>query len=550
MKHRLAILSVVALGALAGITAVYRAAYTPEELAARQSRASEVDWDNVTVDTAERMTLCILIGSTGREGSWIEQLLEERFNIEIKPIFLGPAAYSYGKPLMMAGGDVPDMLLEPDPIMVQRDAYHGFLMQLPRRVILKHAPNYVRALNQGDAVGWLYANWNGQNYGIPNTFLSLRWSVPGVWRADWLENVGIDTVPETLDEMHEVLRRFTFDDPDGNGKQDTWGMSGDVTNWWWASFADIFGAYGVLPFDWMERDGVAVWGGTLPEAKQALAVLRAWHEEGIIHPEFVTDKSRESLHRKFYNGVTGYIYYDGKHQVLDPDEPNSLVQKMKTLNADARVVCGAFPTGPEGKRGGRVWSGGHVVAFGRHMEERPADVIRVLRIFDTIVSDEELYLDSHLGKRGEHWDFRDPAVGPSSGVTRIGDYTDTNVARRECLGSMESGPFFPLCGAPDLVDKYTPKKEIDFNWRYRHPDWALRDVLGKPDAVPSAGELLGDLRNYQMTTFAEIIRGDRPLDYFEEFVSSWMQRGGAQMTKEATELLREKARIYAEVGAQ
>ncbi|MFD0717029.1 hypothetical protein [Paenibacillus sp. GCM10027626] len=45
-------------------------------------------------------------------------------------------------------------------------------------------------------------------------------------RKDWLDNVGIDKLPETLDEYHEVLRRFTFNDPDQNGKNDMYGGHG------------------------------------------------------------------------------------------------------------------------------------------------------------------------------------------------------------------------------------------------------------------------------------------------------------------------------------
>jgi putative aldouronate transport system substrate-binding protein len=348
--------------------------------------------------------------------------------------------------------------------------------------------------------------------------------------------------------MHEALTRFTFNDPDGNGKQDTWGMSGDVNNWWWASFADVFGAYGVTPFDWQERDGTVVWGGVQPEAREALALLSQWYREGIIHPDFVTDVSRESLHRKFYNGVTGYLYYEGKFQSLDPTSPGSLVNKIKTLNPKADVVCGVLPKGPRGHRGGRVWAGAHVIAFGRHMAERPEAVIRVLEILDTLVTDEQLYLDTHLGKRGVHWDFRDPDVGPASGTERIGEYTDSNAATRELLGSIESGAFFP-CSAPlSIIDKYTQREALEFSRTYCSPEFALKDVLGKPDAVPSAGEYLADLRNYQMTTFAEIIRGDKPIEAFDTFVENWNERGGRILTEEARVLLETKKEIYRKVG--
>lgn len=321
-----------------------------------------------------------------------------------------------------------------------------------------------------------------------------------------------------------------------------------MNHWWWASFADIFGAYGVVPYDWMERDGTAVWAGTLPETKEALALLNAWYQEGIIHKDFVTDKSRETLHRKFYNGVIGYLYSQGKHRDFDPDAAGSLAAQLRGLNPDATITPGRFPIGPAGKRGGRVWSGGHTISFGSHMAERPEVVIRILQALEAMVTDEQLYLKSRLGERGVHWDFNDPQVGPSSGVTAIGVYTDRNQAQKALLGTIESAEFIPGCGPSALIDKYTDKEELAFNWEYRHPKWALRDALGKLDCVPSAAEYLGDLRNYQMTVFAEIIRGDKPLDYFDTFVKNWHERGGEVMTAEATDLLQAKQAIYRRVG--
>jgi len=543
------------LAALAIVTAVAAFFLVATPPRGEAQPPADVDWDAVVDDESETLEISILVSSVGSEGSWVETMMEERFNVRFKPVFLGPEAHKYRKPLMLAGGDVPDVFVEPDPIEVQRDAHHGFLLDIPHAVILKHAPNYVRALNAVEPVGWLYADWNGRNYGVPTMYVSLLLSVPGVWRADWLRNVGLvdaqgaAKVPGTLDEMHEALRRFTFDDPDGNGEDDTYGMSGDVTNWWWASFADVFCAHGVTPFDWMERDGEALWGGVLPGTRQALELLHAWYAEGIIHPDFVTDKSNESLHRKFQNGRTGYLYYAGKYDQLDLADPRSLADKVRKLNAEAEVVCGRFPVGPEGHRGGRVWSGGHVIVFGRHLAEEPEKVVRVLKILDAVATDEAFNIVSKFGIRGTHWDYRDPKVGPNSGVKALEPYTDPNMAHRCLLGSLEAGTILSPCGPMDVIERHTPRKELAFNRTYRKPEWAWKDVLGKPDSVPSAGRYLLDLRNYQMTVFAEIIRGDREAAYFDTFVSEWLRRGGEQMTREATALLETKKRVYRSVGA-
>ncbi len=62
---------------------------------------------------------------------------------------------------------------------------------------------------------------DGRVYGIPRTRALMRDGI--VYRQDWLSNVGLD-VPTNLEEFEDVLRAFTFEDPDGNGKDDTWGL--------------------------------------------------------------------------------------------------------------------------------------------------------------------------------------------------------------------------------------------------------------------------------------------------------------------------------------
>ncbi|MBO1722884.1 sugar ABC transporter substrate-binding protein, partial [Extibacter sp. GGCC_0201] len=43
-------------------------------------------------------------------------------------------------------------------------------------------------------------------------------------RQDWLDNLGL-YMPTTAEELLDVMRAFTFDDPDGNGKDDTYGFT-------------------------------------------------------------------------------------------------------------------------------------------------------------------------------------------------------------------------------------------------------------------------------------------------------------------------------------
>ena len=56
---------------------------------------------------------------------------------------------------------------------------------------------------------------------MPNT---SKYPNMGVWRRTWLEAIG-EEVPKTLEDAERVWYAFTKNDPDGNGVNDTYGLS-------------------------------------------------------------------------------------------------------------------------------------------------------------------------------------------------------------------------------------------------------------------------------------------------------------------------------------
>ena len=535
------------------------AALSPKVVAQRPAVGSQIDWDSVQDDESRRLEISWLglpRYPNGQEGGYIERLIEDTFNVELKPVLMDAIAYERKKPLKFASGNIPDVTWEADPIDLQRDVYHGFIIPVPFAVIKRYAPHFTKLSLANAPIGWLYAHCNGRNYGIPTIYLGGAYPAPGVWRKDWLDRIGMAHRPETLEQFHEALQRFTFDDPDGDGRSNTYGMSGNV-NAAYGFFPEFFGAFGVTPFNWIMRDGRAVYGGILPETKQALEMLRQWYDEGIIDPEFITDGTNncQRLRNKFANGHLGYRsagFRSGATFIdtFDPTNSRSTVTVMNKLDPNAELAASAYPRGSNGSSGIKIWgTGGNILAFGRQVEQHPEKVIRVLKILDRISMDEKLYMQASRGRHGVHWDYRvpdtgEPGTGPSSGIRYLPPYDDVNVYKQEVLGSFFGGGGLD----PDIEDKYTWVKEIQFRSRYRDPAFGVTDLFGKVDIMPSAKRYFADLSNWQQTIFAEIIRGDRDLDYFETFREEWHRRGGSVLTEEANELRQVKNQIYDMMG--
>lgn len=137
---------------------------------------------------------------------------------------------------------------------------------------------------------------NGRLYGLPMMANSYD-AVPMMWiRADWLENLGLE-IPKTVEEFKQVAHAFTYDDPDQNGVNDTYGLAingVDVLTNAPGDISAIFAAFNAYPgTDGLafvqDEDGKVTWGGTNAEGMKAtLQLLQDMYADGSISKTFIT----------------------------------------------------------------------------------------------------------------------------------------------------------------------------------------------------------------------------------------------------------------------
>ena len=533
--------------ALIAVTVIVVMALLPTNPKSREiiSKPSPVKWSAVKDDPARQMSLRwlgIIANSTAQPGSWIQRNLEKRFNVALDPIFMDPNAYEKRRPLMLCGGDVPDVMWSGDPSQVRANIRNGFVMEIPCEVILAHCPTYVKWLNTFGKEAWLYSRYKGKNYGLPTFMASNSRPRIGGWRMDWLRNVGIEKVPETVEEMHEALYRFRHNDPDGNGAQDTYGWSPAIFHWSLV-FSEVFSAYGVLPFDLMERNGKVVWGGMLPETKEALRELHKWYAEDLFHPDFLL-YGRNPDTMTFFNGTVGYMYPSEMPADYDVSKEGSLHDRARGFNPAAEFVPAPPLRGRDGRRQGRAWGGAaHVLQFGKQLERQPEKVIRVLEMLEGIVRDETLYMQTRYGERGTHWE-RDSVKG----ITTLPPFDKDS--RRSSAELLNGNLFFFPCAMDPLYDDlYLSASASEWYGRNRRPEWAMVNIFGKTDILPSGGRYLGDLMNFQMAVFMEMVTGKRDVESFDDFSGEWLRRGGDVLLREANDMSKEMHALYDMVGA-
>lgn len=128
-------------------------------------------------------------------------------------------------------------------------------------------------------------------------------------RKDWLDKLGLE-IPEDYESYIQVLRAFTNEDPDENGKDDTYGVTavGLLTNsepyiqhlpeFWQDAYPGIY----------QNDAGIYVDGFTQPSMVNALERLKEAYSEGLIDQEVLTNINA-SCREKFYAGKAGVLTY-------------------------------------------------------------------------------------------------------------------------------------------------------------------------------------------------------------------------------------------------
>ncbi len=103
------------------------------------------------------------------------------------------------------------------------------------------------------------------------------------YRTDWAEKLGL-SAPETVEDVYNMLYAFTYDDPDGNGVDDTYGL--EMTKY--VGPLDIMQTWFGCGNEWVEKDGKLVPVHQTEEFMEALKWMRKIYEDGLIRQDWAT----------------------------------------------------------------------------------------------------------------------------------------------------------------------------------------------------------------------------------------------------------------------
>ena len=290
----------------------------------------------------------------------------------------------------------------------------------------KKAPKAMQTIFERDGVYQAIAS--GWNQGMPY-MRSIR--------KDWLDTLGLD-MPKTVYEFYDVIKAFTEDDPDGNGKDDTVGMTSSGV---WM-MADIFGAFGVSANHTMDHcilpdphDGLRYNDGFLkPGMKACLEWLRDAYSNGYLDQEIFTNNS-SAIRTRMYSGKYGSVTYSYswalgtglEAQILKVEDSCDIEGIMGFTSDYAKqyVYAGGIGTGP-------------TIYVMSANTEKPNEMANAF--IDTFFGSEIGFFSGYLGIYNKYWKYGDDGEIFRMAKSRDGE-TATYYATANITRNIEGTPF-------------------------------------------------------------------------------------------------------------
>lgn len=471
-------------------------------------------------------------------------LAVEKLGIKMETTLLGGDAGNYDTKLRLAltgSEELPDVFPVYGTQMIADMIESGSVKDITED-IEKYMPDRLKEIYDKYPETYYPLTKDGKIYGIACTPALTEGQVM-IIRQDWLDALNLEA-PTNMDEFEAVIKAFTEDDPDGNGKADTYGFTysgSDIYNTGWvADPISLFSAYSgkYLPGMWVEDENGDLTYGSIAEGnKKTLERMAEWHANGWIFQEAAATGAWDAMN-EFTEGKAGIFI--GRpwaiNSVLDlltiaPDAeirayPNILQDNGEPTYQNAQINDGwlmfnadfdnmeAFFT---------YYDWIYDVAFGT------GDfTYGFLENYDYDIVDGEVVFDSSLF---------DPPVSDAfmpgkSTVLKNSPTLDGTQAYEDVANGMTPETGAQIRAAADF--ETSPWMAEGYALAGEHRDELISNVFNA-EPTETMTKYWEQLQTMEKQVYTNIIYGKEPIDAFDQFVEDWKSQGGDQITQEVNE---------------
>lgn len=479
----------------------------------------------------EKITLKVWIEG-GADIDWEQNRfvkeIEEKSNIKMDIISTPLSDALQKRNLMLASGDYPDLILTDWPTVftksdvMQYGVKEGVLLPITDYVD-KYGKNIKRIFDENPNYKNSCIAPDGEIYGFARFSECYHCSAyPKIYlRQDWMDALGLD-MPETTEELREVLRAFVNDDPNGNGKKDEIGMIGATT---WNTMVEYalmgMSFQTVKPDFWLSlgADGKTVEFSPSTDAyREGLRYIKSLYDEGLIDGTSFTQKDDQMAQTiRTEPHVVGMYVCDHAGMGYDNKDPKE-AENYQILIPVA---------GPDGfRRQGQNAFEGEIQGFHAAITDACQYPEAAFRLIDEFFYDDDYNMERMYGERGIGWDYapegtknvfggearyvvnsvsEDQSAEIKKGTMGVGPQADLASFRLSMLPEAEdiyqSGNYEQrITLDTQKVEQYIPEERLDYT------------VYIPLDMADEYAEIQTNLNNFVRMATVQFITGDRDIE--------------------------------------
>lgn len=327
-------------------------------------------------------------------NDFVKDTIERKFGVSLRVTAMQPGdEYNATIASLLAANDPPDMWLNISPDGGAKYTLDNVLADMTYFVTPETMPNYFKYWMNEQELREYQVHNKFARAPIPYDKKSYR---AYYIRQDWLTKLGLG-IPHSYADYLNVLRTFTFQDPDGNGKNDTYGFTtsgnGASISLEWPEYVKnglIFPAY-------FENDRLVDMQMD-PRVGQVADDILKTINEGLIDPDWFLNKGNQNVD-KAVQGKAGIVMGDTLDFAYDSN-PASLQARSRVINPKADWT----PFNPFGEAPLRTAvSPGYPFVFSNNAAGLNPDKLKKTAAILDWLAGEEGFLLTHYGVEGKHY---------------------------------------------------------------------------------------------------------------------------------------------------
>ena len=422
-----------------------------------------------------------------------------------------------------AGNNLPDVFMVSRPVLVNL-VNQGLIAPLDEEFFAA-MPERTAKYHDQDSLN--HTTFDGACWGmaVPSSTIGVEFLCI---RQDWLDNLGLE-VPTNLDEFFDVMYAFTYDDPDGNGLDDTYGFGAFVESnatlkgYPGARLWPIMGAFNVPGLWDFHKDNLGL-SILNPSYYDFMVFMKKCIDAHVIDPNWLSYK-KDDFRAAWKQGRFGMMY----------EQWAALSAEANYAPFDSNFPDGEWvvidpPAGPDGY----AFTGALDKTYRIYaVSQRAADAGKlpyIEKLFEWMGTEEAYYLLGY-GVEGENYVFDE------NGNVSVGDLGDNAFtgAKGQVMTQLRNLVYF---NTNDENAMRFPDYTCANSGKVMSPISYARAAENSPWKMAVGSEIMptpsSDVQRFYEQGLAEFFSGQRELtpENWQSFLNDFLKMGGQAWNEE------------------